>query len=505
MRSQIIGGVMLLIIAGLFAKYKIFDDKIELKYSLSEKIPSDFADSIDESGIQQLTIKNSGDLLVSSIVVKIEANVQELKINRFKSTDSVNILKTNRSLEILYPEIPPLGEVIVLLKIKGNSNINKNNIEIYHSKGKAYEAFSDKKTYGNTIFLIVSFIYLLVIFFNIKSSFVDGLELRAQYSCLDVLKRKKPWYVKDSKWIEIRKKSISNYIEKDGISTIEKCDSYQLLNTDKKPFLSEDEWLELLDKAENRIKLKITEKIYQSFYNLSFEELSNLKKPKNVSYENWKIINNEVSKAYCIHKMRDTLLYGNFYSVPEILNSPKPDIVTGDDWSNLRNVLSTYYISVIVEEGLGRISYEDYVDKVNLDILKSSRKVQIEKLFKEIRNGYDLKEYFKLLLQILREMFYWDSLPNKPENIGTEDWGEIEELYNRIIQRKQEATENLLEANELKAEFLPLTEKVTKQLEIIDNLLSDPKSIEKIEDYDNPFAKGNWENLQKISRIMLNN
>ncbi|WP_026473536.1 hypothetical protein [Alkaliflexus imshenetskii] len=502
MKTQVIGGIILLVIAGLFAKYKIFDEKIELKFSLSEKIPSDFIDNIEGAGIQQLTVKNSGDVLISSIVIKIDANIQELRINKFKSTDSVTISKTNNYTEILYPEIPPSGEVIILLKLLGNS-INNDRIEIIHSKGTAHEAFSDRKSYGNTIFLVISFIYLIVTFFGLRGSLVDSLESRAKYSPLEILKRNKPWYVKDTKWHEIRETAISNYIEKDYVSTIEKSDSYQLLNTEKKYFLSEDEWLVLLDKAEKKILLKITEKIYQSFYDLNFEELSNLKKPINISYENWKKINEEISKAYCMHKIRDTLRFGR-YSVKDILNSKKPDIVTYDDWTNLKEVLSTFYASIIIEEGIGRLSYEKYIDKVNLDILDTSRKTMLEDLFKNIGEGYELKENYRQLLQAFNEMFYWNEIPNKPDYIEPEEWKKIEELFNRVIKKEKEADANLSEANKLKTEYMPLKEKVTKQLEIIDNLLIDPASIEKVEVYNNPFAKGNWENIQKIYKLLIN-
>jgi hypothetical protein len=105
-------------------------------------------------------------------------------------------------------------------------------------------------------------------------------------------------------------------------------------------------------------------------------------------------------------------------------------------------------------------------------------------------------------MSYLCQMFYWDKIHDKPEIIEAEDWKEIDQLYNRIVKKEKEIKENLLEANKLKSEFLPLKGKVSKQLEIINNLLIDPKSIEKIEDFDIPFAKGNWENIQKISKIM---
>lgn len=504
MRTQIIVGIVLLVLGGLFAKYKIFDDKTELKFSISEKIPSDFIENIDESVIQQLTIKNSGDILIASIVVKIDATIQDVKINKFKSTDSVSISKARNHLEILYPELPPLGEVIVLLKSSGNG-INYNNIEIFHSKGIAKEAFSSNDSHGSIYFLVLSFVYLIMIFFTLKVTLSDILESKSKYSSLEILRKKKPWYVSPNKWIEIRKVAITYYLNKDHLLAIEKSEAFHLLNSEKKDFLSKDEWHELLDKAENKIRQRITENIYKSFYNENFEELSNLKKPINISYESWKRINEEVSKAFCIHKMRGILRYEYYNSTIDILNVKKPEIVTDDDWLNLTKVLTSFYISRILEKGVGLVSYEKYIDNVNLDFLETSKKTEIEDFFSKIRSAYELEEYYNEMMQILNEMFFWDKIPRKPEFIKSEDWKRIEKLYNRIIKTEQLASESLSEAIKLKEKYLPLKEQVTKQLEIIDNLLSDPKSVEKVEVFNNPFAKGNWENIQQISEIMRKN
>ena len=45
-------------------------------------------------------------------------------------------------------------------------------------------------------------------------------------------------------------------------------------------------------------------------------------------------------------------------------------------------------------------------------------------------------------------------------------------------------------------------EKVLKQLTILNNLLTDPFSIDRVESYDNPFASGNFELLKKVSKTL---
>ena len=45
-------------------------------------------------------------------------------------------------------------------------------------------------------------------------------------------------------------------------------------------------------------------------------------------------------------------------------------------------------------------------------------------------------------------------------------------------------------------------EKVTLQLEIINQELRDPTVLERIEEYNNPFAPGNFTNLKKIAELI---
>ena len=197
----IIVGIIIIIATGLFAKYKIFDDKIELKYVLSEKITSDFNDK-SEIAIQQLTIKNSGEVPINSIIIKIHADVSDFQIKKFRHNDSISTSKTLHYLEITYPELPPNGELFIILK-STNSGINDNEIEIFHNKGMAKEAFANNDSNSISYLLyIFIFIYLCLILFGLRSTLIDSFSYKIYYSPYeDILKHKKPWYFSLEKWI----------------------------------------------------------------------------------------------------------------------------------------------------------------------------------------------------------------------------------------------------------------------------------------------------------------
>lgn len=77
--------------------------------------------------------------------------------------------------------------------------------------------------------------------------------------------------------------------------------------------------------------------------------------------------------------------------------------------------------------------------------------------------------------------------------IDQKDWEELKKINSEI----KEILEDRKKAVEDKIKFENLKEKVEAQLDIIDKLLNDPSFIDKIEDYNNCFAKGNFDNIKK--------
>jgi len=498
MKTQIVVGIILLVLGGLFAKYKIFDDKIELKYSLTNKIPSDFSESKPEAGIQQLTIKNSGDLMINSITIKINSQIIDYKVKKFKSTDSITSSKAKNYLEIGYPELPPLGEVIVLLETS-QKGINNSDVQIFHSKGLAKEAFSNNDSWGNWIFLFASLIYLTLTMFGLRNLYSDSLQSKVSYYPYDLLKRKKPWYFKEEKWFDIRKDALDSIVKRDSVFNIENSESYKMLNTDKQDFLSDEEWSILKQKAEEKLKIIVSEKINKSYYDSSFDELSNLSKPKYISYESWKKIYEEVSKGYCTHKQREILHYDSTDYPLKILESHKPEIIEDEEWNKLINIASKAYSAEIILNGILRYNLDEYIDNQKLDALDSDKKNQVIEFFENLKKSVDQKDYYDTLLDNIRELFYWDKLPDKPDTINDDDWNKIEKLFNSLIKTKQEVEKDLKEAQKLRNDFEPAMHKIRNQLELIDNIFKDPEIINRVEDYNIPFEKGNWENLVKLA------
>ena len=113
----------------------------------------------------------------------------------------------------------------------------------------------------------------------------------------------------------------------------------------------------------------------------------------------------------------------------------------------------------------------------------------------------DIASYNKLH-SCIRTILQGSTLDKKPEEIDEDEWDKLKNIEKELV---QVAKQNKFDRDKLSADSLEVSQikaKVIKQLSIISNVLNDSKKAFEIEDYDNPFAEGNFKNLQKIAKIL---
>ena len=180
--------------------------KAELKYTISESISLNKNNDSSVS-VQQLRISNTGDLPITTIVIKIKSKIIDYYVQKYKDSDSILVVKKPNYFELVYPLIPKENKILINL-YTSELNIINDKIEITHSDGKAIEAFLQSESvsiiqavqvalYGFYVLLFLYFIY------NLK---ISNFIYFASYSeKIQIIERKKPWYLLESKWIRIRK------------------------------------------------------------------------------------------------------------------------------------------------------------------------------------------------------------------------------------------------------------------------------------------------------------
>jgi hypothetical protein len=112
-----------------------------------------------------------------------------------------------------------------------------------------------------------------------------------------------------------------------------------------------------------------------------------------------------------------------------------------------------------------------------------------------------------LLEGLLRDLLDGKEIPSEgPKGLPDYEWGAIKRTeveLKRLRGAEDVGKANAQKASELKAlesELKTKREKVERQLQLIHNVLADPSAIDRVEDHDDTFARGNLDNLKRLAQ-----
>src|SRR3989304_4760917 len=200
MKQHIITGAIAVVVGLIVAyfTYTLNKEVLDVRFTLSEKIPTKFVDAQAVENVQQLIVRNIGNSSVSKIQIKIKRNVGKADILKNSLNDTITEKISNDYFEAIYPELPPKGSFTYSFKTLADG------IDALSSRSKTITGMLT-----NAIGIVVVIFYTSMAIITLMVSF---LESKARYEKYDVfLKRKKPFYVSQNKWNKIRKESIQNF------------------------------------------------------------------------------------------------------------------------------------------------------------------------------------------------------------------------------------------------------------------------------------------------------
>jgi uncharacterized membrane protein YgaE (UPF0421/DUF939 family) len=181
--------------------------------------------------------------------------------------------------------------------------------------------------------------------------------------------------------------------------------------------------------------------------------------PKNIDENVWLEIKNVINKAYITTLILKVDDYTNDAEIAELLKQKKPQIISERNWEKYQSFL-----------------------------------LKLEKLRKQTVENKILQEQLRLLI-------YREELNEKPDEMSIEKWNKIKEIETEIFIKSENIRDELSEIKQIRSTTIPLMTKLEKQLNIINEVLTDPTAIDRIEDYENPFSIGNFENLKQIAKL----
>jgi len=456
MKNSIIAGVVLIIVSGLFAKF-VFDDKAELRYVVSDRIPTNFFDGKESESIQQIDLLNTGDTELKRIIVKIKADVLDYSIQKVANSDSVVVSNVRGLFELVYPQMPPEGAIKIIIKSAGGG-IENYDIDVKHSKGSAKQALEVNDTLNYIGFGLIALYFALVIY-GLIMVLTELIASRVYYNPYDgVLKKSKPWYVPLGKWEKFREDSLKHVFDRDYSLKVNDTLYYQILDTEKQRFIADNEWPDLKLSAQKELIHHISKNVNQGF-SWKIKEFIALKKPKYIDGDVWGEIRSLIGKAYVASLVLSVNDYCDQSEIDKLIENRRPEMVDEGDWEKYTSFLNKF---------------------------KSLEERKVENDF--------LREEF-------RKILWGEPLLEKPERLSADEWERLKKVEMSVFEKSEQTKKDLLKISRIESEILPLKEKLDKQLKIIHEVLNDPTAIDRIEDYANPFNKGNFDNLKRIAQL----
>jgi hypothetical protein len=552
--KQITTTLIIPLIIGLLVAYFAFyisKESVDLRYTISEKIPTKYLEYSTVENVQQLTVKNNGDIAAEKIIIKINEAINEYDILKNSATDIVKEHNTTGHFEAIYPSLPPGAQFSYIFKTSG-SGLTEKGIEISHNKGKATAALSSDVAslatqIGSFAFLGMMLFYFLLFMFQIRSSIIENLESSGNYlSFYEFLSKKKPFYVPLEKWKSLRRKYIGSKCKVDYFysTAFEELDIYKILNQDTPSYLTLDEWELFKEVATKHLVdyLSYSVKV-DGVYN-DFSKYLALTKPKHFSDSKWEDISNELNKTFIVSKKLNEKYYSSAKEIYNEINFGMPAGMLLSYWKDYRDYLLKRYFEVIFKEITNTRKPLRYLENIDLSILSRENQIKLKGfaykveftnydnifthqraleflngdkpdwvssedlawLIKKSENYVELNisiKKYNQLLSALEKIIHRTPLNEEKEAIvDKEAWSKILELENEIsvIPNIIENDKKLIKFE--KEEIQKLKDKVLKQLDIIHNAINDPKSIDRIESYDNPFSRGNFENIRRIANAI---
>lgn len=316
---------------------------------------------------------------------------------------------------------------------------------------------------------------------------------------VDLLKLEKPkLFIKD-KWSSLRGEVMASYLRAINredfrffeIHKIDECETTKALfhNLD---FLEEQERAVFFKNAKENFLRTLKNKIdnVASYSKENIKTLCQTSKPLFILQHEWDEVIIVARKKFALLILQNLSIWNmGKMDCEEIFALVIPQSLQGNEWNEFIVLLEKYYSIFAFQAFFETFSKENIVKEFQTNHIHNWG--MMEKMCTKIENARYIQKAILSKPEDLIDIV-------KPEGISTQLTDSIE----TYIKEKELLSDELENAKKESIQFTNLKERVLAQLKLINNVLETPSSIERIEDYEDIFSKGNYENLKKVSEIL---
>jgi hypothetical protein len=345
-----------------------------------------------------------------------------------------------------------------------------------------------------------------------------------------LLLRSKFWENAQAAAAEILTFSFSRY----SSGNISNSDPYLLLNDQLNLPEGKDIKSKLISNAEEALLVHVQTKLSTAYDAAAVNNIW-FNRPKFMSDETWNNISRNLNDGYKFLFLRDYILH-NFLmtdskhkfidALPQLPKQEAKDLQNALDQilylSAIDEMVHGYGLQSVIEKYTGRISDHATTDKLRNIASKLYIVTKIEtfglnaiKMLLEDPVSPNILDEDRRFLEgintpisksneIISAIFkISNGLEMRAEEYRNLDNGDFSLLYDiaDIVSQRNEIQKIKAQLANDESKLNMLITKINKQLHFINEFISDPGIIDRVEDYDVTFSKGNFENLRAIASI----
>lgn len=508
-------GAIGVVLAPILFTYYLNRSMPDVRYTLSEKIPVAFADpnNLGQETVQQLEVKNIGNAQADRIVIKIEGQITAYSVQKYSTSDVVQVYDNQQSFEIDYPSLPPQTGFRMVFK-SPNNGIDDSKLTITHNTGIANNALADSRTnalanYGFWIYLVGFVVYMSLSTNSFRKEMIDLWKAKKSGLIPEKsLNLNKPWYVLESEWNSIRSDVLKESLKRtyNWKSDINKNIAYQFLTINDTGKIEATDWKEIVELAVGVLDTDLSLSVNSAYLPTDILKLLRLSKPTYFPTEKWDQFLEEANKQFI--KLGERDIYTASKAI-KFLKTVKPEEVTDDAWGEL--VLHSQ--KIYGEDLFHTLSYQydllEYAKSADTSPLANDQRNVWEHLKKVLENVDVLEKENTELLRMFHLLLDNSELDlEKPDCLDDLDWSRLQQIEELVKNLQELETRN----KDIESRYYDVTLEgqrisqlkciVEGQLRFINELIQDPSVIDRVESYDITFAKGNFENLRKMAQLL---
>lgn len=471
--------------------------KAAIRYTLSD--PIRISQTQEGKIWQQIEVRNQGNVQATDIQIKINAQISSHEISKNSEADKPETFPLADSFELRYPVLPP-GGVFTLTLGATKSKVEPENISVLHNKGRGIEAFSQKPVIaqfvGWAIPVLIALFYLIA---SCRLLSVERLEYHSKHHSESLLKKEKPFYIDDQGWSSLRDAALENILPYRDKYTDDTSGtkSYRILCDGQSSYLSDDEWAKLRNAAEEVMKENLLRRMKYSFDSEKLLLIVKLERPTNMLETTWMVLQKEVHERF-LELMQRKFELASLDKLSTFLEEEIPEGIEQNTWKKYVASLEKRYVDDILRELYLSDQPHEFLHQQNLARVSEADTSRLkDKAYRIAIKGLPDLQILKRAANFLKE--------KKPKWMTGEDYEKYTEIAQETVDLKglmKEYNEKAAVLEKEKAEVSKNIDKVTSQLEIINQVLKDPTVLDRIEEYNNAFAPGNFVNLKKIAELI---